>query len=99
MNENNVKLYINEKEHKYTKYFKPCKEGIYKIKLLIFINMTNCSYIFYNCRNIKQIIFINFNTNNVTDMNCMFSRCSKLSTLPDISKWNTNNVTILIVII
>ena len=30
--ENNVKLYINEKEYKYTKCFKPCKGGIYKIK-------------------------------------------------------------------
>jgi len=40
LNENNVKLYINEKEYKYSKCIKPCKEGIYQIKLLIFINMT-----------------------------------------------------------
>ena len=26
-------------------------------------------------------------------MSSMFSRCSSLSSLPDISKWNTNNVT------
>ena len=93
MNENNIKLYINEKEYKYKKCIKPCKKGIYKIKLLIFINMTNCSYIFHNCRNIKQIVFINFNANNVSNMSYMFSCCSNLSTLPDISKWNTNNVT------
>ena len=30
---------------------------------------------------------------NVTDMSCMFNGCSSLSSLPDISKWNTNNVT------
>ena len=30
---------------------------------------------------------------NVTDMSWMFSLCSSLSSLPDISKWNTNNVT------
>ena len=29
----------------------------------------------------------------VTDMSCMFSLCSSLSSLHDISKWNTNNVT------
>ena len=26
-------------------------------------------------------------------MSCMFYGCSSLSSLPDISKWNTNNVT------
>ena len=30
---------------------------------------------------------------NVTDMSYMFSGCELLSSLPDISKWNTNNVT------
>jgi len=31
--------------------------------------------------------------NNVTNMSYMFSRCSSLSSIPDISKWDTNNVT------
>ena len=30
---------------------------------------------------------------NVTDMSNMFGGCSSLSSLPDISKWNTNNIT------
>ena len=30
---------------------------------------------------------------NVTNMSGMFSECKSLSSLPDISKWNTNNVT------
>ena len=30
---------------------------------------------------------------NVTNASNMFSGCSSLSSLPDISKWNTNNVT------
>ena len=29
----------------------------------------------------------------VTDMRYMFYECSSLSSLPDISRWNTNNVT------
>ena len=30
---------------------------------------------------------------NVTNMSWMFSECSSLSSLPDISKWNTKNAT------
>ena len=29
---------------------------------------------------------------NITDMSHIFNSCSKLSSLPDISKWITNNV-------
>ena len=32
------------------------------------------------------------NINNITNMACMFRSCSSLSSLPDISKWNTSNV-------
>jgi len=31
--------------------------------------------------------------NNITNMSWMFFECKSLSSLPDISKWNTNNVT------
>ena len=31
--------------------------------------------------------------NNITDMSFLFSKCSSLSSLPDISKWSTNNIT------
>ena len=30
--------------------------------------------------------------NNLIDMSDTFNRCSSLSSLPDISKWNSNNV-------
>ena len=29
---------------------------------------------------------------DIINMSCMFSNCKSLSSLPDISKWNTNNV-------
>ena len=92
LNRLNTKLFINKKECKYSKYFIPYKEGIYEIKLLIYINMQNCSYMFYNCQNIISINITNFNTSNVTDMQKMFFNCSNLTTLSDISKWNTDNV-------
>ena len=52
---------------------------------------------------IKEKYYVNNNNNKlniilkgidkVTNMSEMFYRCSSLSSLPDISKWNTNNVT------
>ena len=33
--------------------------------------------------------------NNITDMSHMFRACSSLSSLPDISKWNTSNVRLI----
>ena len=32
--------------------------------------------------------------NNITDISYMFSSCSKLSSLSDISNWDTNNITL-----
>ena len=52
LNEINTELYINEKLIKYKKYFKPEKEGEYKIKLKFNFNLTDCSYMFANCENI-----------------------------------------------
>jgi len=46
LNESNVMLYINNKKYKYTECFKPDRKGIHQIKLLIFIDITNCSYFF-----------------------------------------------------
>ena len=39
------------------------------------------------------LIFQKWNTINVTNINEIFSECSSLSLLPDISKWNINKVT------
>ena len=51
----------------------------------------------YNIKNYKnnnnKLKIILKGINNVTDMSGMFSWCSSLSSLPDISNWNTNNVT------
>ena len=57
---------------KYEKYFIPEKEGEYKIELRFDINLTDCSYMFSGCENIKYIHFTNFNTSNVKDMSHIF---------------------------
>ena len=50
----------------------------------------------YNIENYKnnnnKLKIILKGINNVTNMSCMFNGCSSLSSLPDISKWNTNKV-------
>ena len=51
LNDSNTKLFINNKECKFDKYFEPQKEGIYKIKIIFNFYMTNCNFMFYN-RNI-----------------------------------------------
>ena len=56
-------------------------------------NVTNMSYMFYNCSSLTSIPDIsNWNTKNVIDMSYMFCGCSSLEIIPDISKWDTTNV-------
>ena len=47
---------------------------------------------FQGCSSLKNINLSNFNTNNVTNMGCMFDRCSSLTNI-DLSNFNTNKVT------
>ena len=56
-------------------------------------NLNDCSGMFYNNSNLIDISFLKgFNTQNVTNMSNMFSKCSSLTNL-DLSSFNTQNVT------
>ena len=92
VNENNTILIIDGKTVPYTKLFIPKKSGIHSIKLLFKNKILNCAYMFYNCKNIIDIDFSKFNTENVTDMKYMFHGCSGLKSL-NLSTFNTQNVT------
>jgi len=94
LNEANAVLFINKKEYKYSNYFTPDKEGIYKIFLKIDIPMKtySCSYLFYECKRIIKIRIFNLITSNITNIRNMFAECS-LTNLSDISKWDISNVT------
>ena len=50
------------------------------------------SFMFDGCSSLKELNLINFNTNNVTDMNYMFYGCSSLKEL-NLNNFNTINVT------
>ena len=92
LNESNTELYINDKKYKFKKYFKPDKEGIYKIRLVFNIKIKDCSYMFYNCNYIRYINLSFFDTKEVTSMKKMFTGCTSINSLTDISKWDTRNV-------
>ena len=92
LNKYNTELYVNNKKVEYKKYFKPEKEGIYEIILKFNISIKDCSYMFYDCKNIENIDFISFDTTNINNMRGMFYGCSSLKSIPDISNWNTTNV-------
>ena len=60
----------------------------------IFTNVTDMSYMFYECSSLISLPDISkWDTKNVTNMYSMFKRCSSLISLPDISKWDSKNVT------
>ena len=49
------------------------------------------SYMFYECKSLKELNLSNFNTNNVINMEYMFCGCSSLQEL-NLSNFNTSNV-------
>ena len=61
-NELIAELQIDDKIIPFKKYFKPDKEGEYKIKLKFNINLIDSSYMFSGCENIIKLDFISFNT-------------------------------------
>jgi len=92
LNENNTKIYINNIEHKYCKYFKPEKKGIYELKIEINFPIKNCSYMFSCCNNIIDFDFSSFNTRSITNMSYMFSSCQGIRRI-NLSSFDTKNVT------
>ena len=52
----------------------------------------SCSQMFDDKENLKNILFTNIDTSDVTNMSGMFNYCSGLTIL-DVSNFNTNNVT------
>ena len=92
LNENNVKLYINGVKYKFQKYFQPEKGGKYNIVLKFYEKIKDCSFMFYNCKNITSIDLSKFDNDKITNMNSMFCGCSSLKYI-DFYSMNTKNVT------
>ena len=89
--ENNMDVYINDQkiEFSYKYQLKEIKEV--KVKFVFKKNLTNTSYMFYNCSHLKSIDLSSFITTNVKDMGNMFGYCSLLQSI-NLSSIDTTNV-------
>ena len=91
LNQNNSELYINDKRVNFCKYFKPEKEGEYKIKIINKEIIKNCSHLFWGCGHIISLDLSSFDSSNVTDMSHMFSNCFGLKEI-NLNNLNTEKV-------
>ena len=91
-NVSSIKIILDYNINSLHKLFERCI-CIKKIYFNIFRkNITDMSYMFFDCSSIEEINFVNFNTDIVTDMSFMFSGCKSIEEL-DLSCFNTENVT------
>ena len=81
LNELNTKVFINNKEIKYNKYFIPKEDGIYDIKIVFSIKMKDCSFMFSDCGNILSIDLSNFDSSCITHLDHMFYECYLLKSI------------------
>ena len=94
------KIIINNEENEIDiceKYYlkeEDKKKKELRIKLKGIKTITNMSYMFEKCTELKELPDISkWNTINIKKMECIFSKCESLVSLTEISKWNTINVT------
>ena len=76
-------------------FFRDCT-GLNEITGLKYLNtaeVTDMSFMFWNCKNLSSLDLTNFNTTKVENMSGMFSSCQKLSSLTLSESFNTANVT------
>ena len=65
------------------------------IKIFWYNNVKNTICLFAGCENIKEIDLSEFDSSGVTAMNNMFSGCSALTSIKNLSNLNTGNVEIM----
>ena len=98
-NKNNCKIISNNNEYDLSekisyKNIKIINNNEFEIKLTGFENITDMSYMFYNCKKLLNIQnFSNIDISKVTNLNSVFYGCESLQNIPDISNWNTTSVT------
>ena len=97
-NKNNCELFFRNQKHELTSKIEITNElrklKSLEIKLYIFDDISNLSFMFKNCSSLYYISdsFAKLNTENATDISQLFGNCKLLSKLPDISKWDISNV-------
>ena len=98
---NNNKKYCiiiyGNKKYELNEYFKIknfYKDNILEIKLMGINQISDASYMFYNCKSLIALESLSeWKTNKINNMSHMFYGCESLISFPDISNWNINSVT------
>ena len=94
-NKEKCKIFYQNKFHELNEYLNISNynndKNELEIKLTGINNITDMSYMFYNCSSLISIS--NFDTSNITNISNIFNGCSSLLDLPDISSWNTSKFT------
>ena len=91
LNTHNTEIYINNVKCEYNKFFIPEKEGEYHLKIKLKFNLTDCSFMFSGCTNIKYINLSNLNTKYVINMKRMFNECKNVEYI-NLTSFDTKNV-------
>ena len=97
-NKNKFEIYYNGNKinisNSYDKKKYKFNNNPIEIKLKIINQLTDMSYMFYDCSFLIEICNIEkIDTRKVTNMSFLFAGCRSLKNLPDILDWETENVT------
>ena len=84
-------LIINEKKINLIDKYK-LKKGKNNVKLKVKNEITNLSYMFYQCKILKNIDELKYlNTSNCNSFEMIFSGCSSLTNIKSLENWNVSN--------
>ena len=89
----NTELYLNGKKIEFDYKIKvnnSSKE--IKVKFKFTTNLTNISFMFYNCSSLQSINLSSLNSSNIINMSHMFSGCSSLQSI-NLSSFDKTNLT------
>ena len=94
-NEDEIKqceIRINDKLVPFNYFYIFKKKGIYKIKYHFNNNLTNASYMFYDCECLISINLTELNATEIKDIRNMFEKCRNLKSI-NLSNWNSKKLT------
>ena len=85
----NIKIKIDGNKIDFAYQYKFGNEGLHKIEYLCNKNVTQINHMFYNCLNLKNLDFSNFDSQNVENMREMLYNCKSLTNI-NLSNFNTS---------
>ena len=87
-----IHIYFNEnREEVKNKYILTKDDMVYKVYIILDYKIDSLYRLFHKCDAIKNLEFLKFNRNNITNMESMFAICKNLKQI-DLTNFNTENV-------